>query len=371
MRHQSRGGVGRGLAAGAVPGLLIVLAACGQPPAAEAPVRPVRTVTVQITDISARPTLTGEIRARTEADLSFRTDGKLIARLADAGALVKKGAVLARLDSDDAKNKHVSAQSAVSSARAELQLAQTQEARQRELLAKGVTTQSRYDDALRTLRTAQARTESAMADLRVATDRIDYTELRAEFDGVITAVGAGAEAGKVVGAGQMIVRLARPGEKDAVLSVSEAILLANPEAPPIEISLASNPDIKVVGQVREVSPQADPVTRTFTVKVALTNAPDSMLLGAVVVARAILPPRPAVELPSTALFDKGGQPAVWLVDPAASTVALKPVKLLRYDTSRVVVEEGLVQGDVVVTAGVNTLREGQKVRLLTAAEPKA
>lgn len=345
---------------------ILLLAGCDNPPPPEPIVRPVRTVTVELTDVTTRPTLTGEVRARTESDLGFRTDGKLVARLVDVGANVTKGTLLARLDDNDAKNRLASAQSAVGSARADLQLAQTQEARQRELLGRGVATQSRYDDSLRALRNAQAQMEAANADLRVARDRVEYTELRAEFDGVITAVGA--ESGKVVGAGQMVVRLARPDEKEAVFSVSEQILSANPEAPPIEVSLVSDPNVKVVGTVREMAPQADTATRTFTAKITLPNAPDQMLLGSMVIGKAILDAKPAIALPSSALFDKGGNPAVWLVDPAALVVALKPVQVLRYDTGRVVIESGLNQGDIVVTAGINTLREGQKVRLNKEAQ---
>lgn len=342
--------------------VLTNLVGCDQPAPPPAAIRPVRTVTVELTDISTRPALTGEIRARTETDLGFRTDGKLVERLVDVGALVKKDQVLARLDADDARNKLVNAQAAVEAARADLKLAQQDEGRQRELLPRGVTTQARYDDALRSLRSAQAKLDSAQADLRVGNDRVAYTELKAEFDGVVTAVGA--DLGRVVGSGQMVIRLARPDEKDAVFGVPEKVFLEVHGTPPIEVSLSANPEIKTVGQVREVAPQADPVTRTFTAKISLPDAPVEMRLGSIVVGRAILPPKPAVELPPSALFQSGGAPAVWVVDRQAGTVALKPIKVLRFDSNRLVVESGLVKGEIVVTAGVNILREGQKVRLI-------
>jgi RND family efflux transporter MFP subunit len=317
---------------------------------------------VEITDVTPQARLTGEIMARTESDFSFRTDGKLVARLVDVGAFVRKDQVLARLDTDDANNRLANAVALLDVARADLRLAQSDEARQRELLARGVSTQARYDDALRTLRAAQARQESAQADFRVAQDRVAYTELKAEFDGVVTAVGA--DLGRVVGAGQMVVRVARPEEKDAVFGVPERMFLESTgEPPPIEITLAASPEIKTIGVVREVAPQADPVTRTFQAKVSLPNAPIEMRLGSVVIGRALLEPRPAVSLPAAALFKSGASPAVWVVDPATNMVALKPIKVLRYDTGVVIVESGVNKGDVVVTAGVNILREGQKVRL--------
>src|SRR5262249_11970385 len=144
-----------------------------------------------------------------------------------------------------------------------------------------------------------------------ASENLGYTELKADEDGVVTAVGA--DAGQVVGAGQMVVRLARPGEREAVFNVAEAAFHSPPKNSTVDVKLISNPDIKTQGRVRYVSPQADPATRTYTVRVSLPGAPPQMRFGANVVGTVTLNEQQIIALPSTALFDKDGKPAVWLV----------------------------------------------------------
>ena len=159
--------------------------------------------------------------------------------------------------------------------------------------------------------------------------------------------------------------VADPGARDAVFSIAEAAFSTGGDARrPLEIkvSLLSNPAIATIGIIREISPMADAATRTFQVKVALRDAPDEMRFGASVAGRVNTMSAPVVVLPGSALFDKDGKPAVWVV-AASSTVELKPVAIARYETDRVVVSDGLAEGDIVVTAGVNRLREHEKVRL--------
>jgi len=221
---------------------------------------------------------------------------------------------------------------------------------------------------VKNLRSAEAKLDSAKASRDLAKDQLGYTDLVAEFDGIVTATGA--EPGQVVNAGQMIVRLARPTDKDGVFNIAESAFQTRP-APadsPIEVivSLLANPGITADGVVREISPVADPATRTFQVKVTLKNPPDQMRFGASIVGRLKASTAPVVVLPATALFDRLGKPAVWVVDTAAVTVALKDVTVARYETDRVILSGGLTKGEIVVTAGVNRLREGQKVRLAEA-----
>ncbi|WP_079285484.1 efflux RND transporter periplasmic adaptor subunit [Azospirillum brasilense] len=236
--------------------------------------------------------------------------------------------------------------------------------------------QAQYDAALLAMRTADAKVVATQAALQSARDRVGYTELRADRDGVVTTIGA--EPGQVVEAGQMVVRVAQPEEREAVFNVAETGIRAAPKDPVIEVSLAGAPDITAVGRVREISPQADPVTRTHTVRIALDNPPDALRLGATVVGRLKQPPAPVVELPGTALFEEAGRSFVWLVDPKAQTVRRQPVVIRPRDGARdtdgpVIVTEGLTRGDVVVTAGVHSLSEGQRVRfnqkIETAAAP--
>lgn len=309
----------------------------------------------------------GEIKPRQESDLGFRVSGKMVSRAVDVGVSVKKGGLLARLDEQDFQNRLRSAEADVAAANAVLVEAQGAEGRLRQLLSTGVTTRSNYDAALKNLRSGEAKLESAKAALALAKDQLGYSELHAEFDGIVTAVGA--EPGQVVNVGQMIVRLAPPDDKDAVFAIAESAFKGRPEGdrPEIIVTLLSNPSIFVDGVAREVSPVADPATRTYQVKVTLKNPPEQMRFGSSVSGRLKSTTAAVVVVPGSALFDKAGKPAVWVYQPATTTVTLKPVAVARFETDRVVISEGLAKGDIVVTAGVNRLREGQKVRLAVGA----
>ena len=347
--------------------LIVILGGCDKKEAAAPDVRPVRTVTVAPGDGLQRITLTGEIRARYESDLGFRVDGKIIARPVDVGAVVKKGDILARVDPQKLRQDLLAAKAESASAEATLVKNQANEKRQATLLKDGWTTHVSYDDALAALKTARSQVESARARLRQAEDNLTYTELRADADGVITAVTA--NVGQVVSTGQAVVRLAQPGEREAVFNVSDAMLSTSPQYPPVTVVLASNSTVSVIGRVRYVSPQADATTRTYEVRISLPDAPEQMRLGATVTGGVSLETTDVVELPGSALFEKDGKPAVWVVDQKTDTVRTQPISIGRYAADRVVVREGLQKGDVVVTGGVQKLISGQKVRLLAAASP--
>ena len=354
-------------------GLLVVasltlLGGCDGPPAKQPEVRPVRTVSVDPKPIDDDRQAIGEVRARYESDLGFRVSGKVVARLVDIGVSVKKSDVLARLDEQEYRNRLKSAEADIVAAEAVLEEARGAEGRLRQLLATGTTTRANYETSLKNLRSAEAKLDSAKAARDLAKDQLSYADLIAEFDGIVTAVGA--EPGQVVNIGQMIVRLARPTDKDAVFAIAESAFRGQPsggQRPEVTVALLSNPNISADGVVREVAPVADPATRTYQVKVTLKDPPEQMRFGASVIGRLKVATAPVVVLPATALFDKAGQTAVWVVDAATGVVSLKPVVVSRYETDRVVLSSGLAKGDVVVTAGVNRLREGQKVRLAETA----
>ncbi|AZO08515.1 MULTISPECIES: efflux RND transporter periplasmic adaptor subunit [unclassified Mesorhizobium] len=324
----------------------------------------VKAMAVAPTRSADTRTAVGEIRPRLESDLGFRVSGKLLERIAEIGSTVKKGEVLARIEDQDYRNRLASAEADVAAAQAVLVEASAAEVRIGALLAKGFTTRATYDATLKNLRSAQAKLKSANIAFEMAKDQVAYTELHAEFDGIVTATGA--EAGQSVAVGQMVVRVADPSGRDAVFSIAEAAFANTPDTkrpPQVTVSLLSNPAITAIGTVREIAPMADAATRTFQVKVSLENAPQEMRFGASVSGRAEVAGTPVVVLPGSALFDKDGKPAVWVVT-AASGVELRPITVARYETDRVVVSDGLGQGDVVVTAGVNRLREHEKVRIV-------
>ena len=343
--------------------LLVALAGCKAEPAA-LDVRSARTVVVEPQRIDVDRHVIGEVKPRYESDLSFRVAGKVLVRRVDVGASVKQGDTLATLDTQDFQNRLRSAEADVASAEAEVVETQGNEARKAKLLKDGFTPQATYDTALRNLRSAEARRASAKANLDLARDQLRYTELRADFDGLITAVGA--EPGQNVNAGQMVVKLARPGDKDAVFNIAETAFTGqHPTSEHAEVSIwpLSNPELKVGGVAREISPIADSATRTYTVKVTLRDPPQQLRFGMSIGGRWSVNSGLVVALPLSALFEQNGTPAVWVVDQRSGSVALRPVAVARYETDRVVIAEGLAKGDVVVTAGVNTLTQGQKVRV--------
>lgn len=345
--------------------LLSALAGCGKEEKAAAPnIRPVRTVTVEPREAGETVSLTGEIQPRYQADLGFRVDGKILERPVDVGTQVKTGDLLARLDPQQYRQDLEVAKAEVAKADAEVTRSQAQEYRQRELLKNGHTTQVAYDQAVKTFKTAQAQADAARAKQVQASENLGYTDLKADHDGVISAIGA--DPGQVVSAGQMVVRLAQPGEREAVFNVAEATFKNPPKNPTVEVKLVSNPEIETEGKVRYVSPQADPTTRTFTVRVSLADPPPQMRLGANVLGSVTMNQGSSITIPGSALFQKDGKAAVWLVEKDG-TVQVKPITVQRYQDDSVVVGDGLAQGDIVVTAGVQKLLPGQKVSLLDAS----
>jgi RND family efflux transporter MFP subunit len=202
--------------------------------------------------------------------------------------------------------------------------------------------------------------------LRAAQDQVTFTELKADAPGIVTALGPGT--GEVVQAGQMIVRLARHGGRDAVFNLPAQSIRSAPVDPLIVVSLTDDPAVTASGRIREVAAQADPTTRTFEVKVGLTDPPAPMRLGATVSGRMQTESVPTIEIPTTALTMNNRQPAMWIVDPTSLTVSMRNIEILDKTPAVVVVSKGLDVGEIVVTAGVRDLHAGQKVRLL-ASEP--
>ncbi|MFN4090976.1 MAG: efflux RND transporter periplasmic adaptor subunit [Alphaproteobacteria bacterium] len=351
---------------GAVPAILAVLAlsGCLDEEAPEPVVRPVRAATVQADFIPDTIQQTGDIRSRDEIPVGFRIGGKVTARPIDIGAVVRPGDLIARLDPEHERSRMRAAAAAVAAARAELVRAGGEESRQRAVIEKGFITRTSYDTALRNLQTARAHLEAAEAELALTEQTLGYTELRAEIEGVVTATGA--TPGQVVAAGQMVARIARIDEREAVFEIAENLFRRVPRDPVVTVELVGDPDIRTTGRVRYVSPQADPLTRTYTVRVSLPDAPPEMRLGTTIRGHVALPAEPAIALPGPALLEREGRPAVWVFDAASGTVDLRTVAVRRYDAERVIVTDGIEAGDVVVTAGVHTLRPGQRVRLLEA-----
>ncbi|MBN9024594.1 efflux RND transporter periplasmic adaptor subunit [Kaistia nematophila] len=342
-----------------------ILAACQRESEAEAPeVRPVRTVVAAREKVGETVVLTGQVQAQNEASMAFRIGGRMIERPVNVGDHVEAGQLLARLDPVNELNALRSAQAALAAAQGQLTQARNAYGRQEHLLRNGFTTRANYDQAAQAQQTAQAQVDDAEAQLEIAHDRVAFTELKADVSGTITA--RGAEPGEVVQAGQMIVQLARRDGRDAVFDVPAQVLRAAPADPIISVRLTDDPSVSAVGRVREVAPQANAQTRNFPVRVGLDNPPAALLLGSTVTGTMVMDSSPVIAIPATALTTSEQNPAVWIVDPATSTVSLRNVDIVRHDPATVVVSQGLDTGEIVVTAGVQALHPGQKVRLLGA-----
>jgi membrane fusion protein, multidrug efflux system len=346
--------------------IAVLLTACQPETEASSPeVRPVRTVIAQKRDVGETVSYTGRIEAENETRLSFRIGGRMVERSVRAGDRVDPGRVLARLEPQNELNALRSAQAAVAAAQAQFNEAKANYERQKFLLARDVASRVQYERAEQTQETARAQLSSAEAQLKIAQDQVSDTELKADAGGVIIATAA--ESGEVVQAGQLIVRVAPNGGRDAVFDVPGQLLSSAPREPIVTVSMTDDPAVTTIGRVREVSPQADPVTRTFEVKVGLTDPPAAMRLGATVVGRVQLDTTPAIEIPAAALTEFDRRPAVWVVDPSSLTVSLRNVDVLRHNPATVAISNGLDSGEIVVTAGTQALHPGQKTRLLGSA----
>ena len=342
------------------------LAGCGEHEEPAPLERPVRAVTVERGAEGETVSLTGQIRATDQVSLAFRVDGRIVERPVNVGDIVAAGQVIAKLDPLNQENSLRSAQANLSSAEAQLTQARLAFGRQEKLLKDGWTTRAKFDDVDQALTSAKAQVDSAQAQLRIAQDQLSYTVISADTPGTVTAVGA--EPGEVVRAGQMVVEIAYQDGRDAVFDVPEQLIRTGPRDPLVRVALTNDPTVRVMGRVREVAPQADAATRTFQVKVGLIDPPEAMRLGATVTGSVALNAPEGIELPASALMQVEGRPAVWIVDSQNLTVSLRNVEVLRFDSATVVVSNGLDAGERVVTAGVQVLRPGQKVRLLGDAK---
>lgn len=338
-----------------------LLAGCRDQEQAAAPQpRPVRTITAERQGTGETVVLTGQILAENEASLGFRISGRILDRSVGVGDRVTSDMILARLDPQNEQNGLRSARAVFAAAEGRLVQAENTFDRQNTLLQRGFTTRALFDQAEQELRTARSSVDDAQAQLHAAEDRLSYTELRANVAGSVTR--RLAEAGEVVQAGQTIFQVARDDGRDAVFDVPATVLRAGAPDSDIFVTLTDDPSVKAKGRVRTVDPQADPVTRTFRVRVGLIDSPEAMRLGATVTGRLQLEGAEGVPVPASALTSANGRPAVWIVDPATSSVSLRNVEVARFDPASVIVSEGLENGEVVVTAGVQALHPGQKVR---------
>jgi len=340
--------------------LPVLLADCGKREEAPDPVRPVLCQKVIVSTLLDQTAYSGEVRARHETDLGFRTSGKVIARLVEVGSEVKKGAVLAKLDPSDAVLSAQAARADVAAAVTDSTYARSELTRYKELLDKGFIGQSVYESKLNAFNSADAKLNSKRAQAEVSGNQSAYTSLIADQDGVITAVNA--EVGQVVATGQAVFRLARPEEKEVVINAAETRVNDLQNAQQILVRLWAQPDKIYQGKLRELAPNADAVTRTFAARVTIVDPTPGVKLG--MTANVLIggAGREAALLPLTAVYTNNGKPGVWIVHPQSGKVNLLPVELGQYREDGVTILNGVKNGDIVVIAGVQKLVPGQVVR---------
>ena len=337
----------------------LALAGCKKEEEAAAPPRPVLSMVVAPTALPGTR-FAGTVQAKVQAALGSRVAGRLVSRSVHVGDLVKKGDVLAVLDATAYELAVRSARAELSSAEATLSSAIATEERQKTLLQSNAAAKAAVESAEQSREAADAGLIRARTALVKAEEQLSYTRILAEFDGVVVATGA--EVGQTVSPGATIVTVAQPDERDAVVDIpetAEAITVGSR----FTVSLQINPAISVKGVVREVAPSADAATRTRRVKIALENPPDTVRLGTTITAELEGPDVTAIMIPETALLRKDGKPHVWLVDAAKGEVRLAPVETGTAAGRYLPVTSGLKEGDRVVTAGVNSLEEGQKIKI--------
>ncbi|CAI8827310.1 membrane fusion protein, multidrug efflux system [Pseudomonas jessenii] len=351
-----------------VPGFKVVMAlsvvtlltACDEKKTVQEYLPRVFVQVVKPADYAVPVTLTGDIQARVQTELSFRVGGKIIQRSVDVGDRVTAKQVLARLDPKDLQTNVDSAQAQVVAEQARVTQSAAAFVRQQKLLPKGYTSQSEYDSAQATLHSSQSALSAAKAQLANAKDQLSYTALIADAPGIITE--RQAEVGQVVQATMPIFSLARDGDRDAVFNVYESLLAEKPRDHTIVLSLVDNPAIKTTGTVREITPAVSAQSGTVQVKVGLDKLPDGMQLGSVVSATASGSGKSVIELPWSALTKNISAPAVWIVDDKGKA-QLHSVTVGRYLTGKVIISGGLKDGDKVIIAGGQLLHPDMEVEI--------
>jgi RND family efflux transporter MFP subunit len=325
-------------------------------------VRPVRVITIGESAAPRTVSYAAEVRPRHEVRLSFRVGGKILERLVEVGSTVRAGQPIARLDAADLALAAASAKAQAASLETERNLAAAELKRYRDLREKNFISQAEFDRRSSSLEAAGAKLDAAQAVFRQSANQAGYALLVADSAGVITAIEA--EAGQVVAAGQTVVRLARRGEMEVAFAVPEVQRPLLESAQDLAVTLNALPGKQWKAKLRELSPAADPVSRTYAVRATILGAGEDMELGmSARVAVSAAGAGPQLEVPVAALFSRGDQPQVFLVD-GDGVVQARQVKTAGISGERVVIESGLRAGDVVVAAGAALLRPGQRVRIL-------
>lgn len=339
----------------------LLLAGCSKPVEKVEEIRPVRAMQLSADNVDVIAEFSGDVRARVESRLGFRVGGKIVSRKVDVGSTVKRGQVLMQLDPQDLQLAQAQANAGLRAAESNRDLARAELKRYQELRAKNFVSQAVLDAKETAYKAAQASFEQAQAGYRNQSNQAGYTTLVSDVDGVVT--GVDAEVGQVVAAGSPVVRVAKTGDKEIVIGIPEDKVDALRRVSDVRVRTWANPTQIIPGKLRELSPVADPATRTYTAKISIPNAPDGIKLGMTAyVAFAGKTANEMIKLPLTALFQDKSSTAVWVVENGS--VKLVPIQVGGTSGNDILVAGGIAPGQTIVTAGVNLLKPGQKVKIL-------
>ena len=350
--------------------LVALLTACTQSTPPAEPIRAVKVMTVGLASIDSGAEFSGEVKPRVESRLGFRVAGKLIKRQAEVGQHVQAGQVLAQLDPQDYALATEASRAQLAAATTNRDLAAADYKRYKELKDQGFISGAELERRDTALKAGQAQLDVAQVQLKSQSNQTGYTQLKADVSGIVVAINA--EPGQVVTAGTPIVQIAQDGARDVVFSVPEDKIKQLRLGSDVKVRVwAENRDL--MGKIREIAASADPVTRTFAVKVSLAGAAKGAAMPAEVpalgttvyvapVALARTGPQ-VIKLPTSALKQDGKTSAVWVLDPATMTVKSQAVQIATADGNEAVIASGLQAGQQVVSAGVHVLSPGQKVTI--------
>jgi multidrug efflux system membrane fusion protein len=343
----------------------LVLSACSASADIAEEIRPVRTERISAHADGMGATYSGEIRSRREAALGFMVGGRIQRRLVEVGEVVQTGTPLFQLDPTDAALNANASRTQVESARSQFIQYERDYQRYAELGKSHYVSRAEVEKMRLSMETARQSLRAAEANYGVTANQASYTTLRATTSGVITSITA--EAGNVVEAGQIVVKIAERGEREIVISVPEARVDELRNAQALAVELWAAPGRRYVGRLRELAPDTDSVTRTYSARVSILDADEKVGLGMTGKLLVALPTNQRLRrVPMTALYDADGTPKVWVVDPKTSRVNTRHVAVAQAQKDGVLISAGLRDGDIVVTAGVNLLHAGQKVRAVEA-----
>ncbi|MDB5908483.1 MAG: efflux transporter periplasmic adaptor subunit [Massilia sp.] len=339
----------------------LLLAGCSKPAEKSEDIRPVRTMMLSASSADVNAEFSGEVRPRVESRLGFRVGGKITARKVDVGAPVKRGQVLMQLDPQDLKLSQAQARANLRAAETNRDLARSEMKRYQELRSKKFVSQAVIDSKVSAFKASQAAVDAAQAGYRGQTNQAGYATLVADVDGVVTAVDA--EVGQVVTTGMPVVRVARLDEKEIVIGIPEDKVDTLRKVADVTVRLWADPGTVIPGKIREVSPVADPSTRTYPVRVSIPAGHPGVKLGMTALVQfSSTTASPRIRVPLTALYQEKGVTSVWLVEKGQ--VRMVPVQIGGAAGNDILLLSGVQAGQTVVTAGANLLKNGQKVKLL-------